>query len=75
MKPRGEAEPLLDEMRTWLDNSSPQVPPQTATSRALSDLEEQREKLVRYLGDGPLRSDSNLVVNALRLRVSKNLHK
>ena len=29
------AQPILDELRTWLDESLPQVPPQSATGKAL----------------------------------------
>ena len=61
-----QAKPLLEEMRTWLDTSLPKAPPQTATGRALTYLHGQWEKLIRYLDDGRLPIDNNLVENAIR---------
>jgi transposase len=53
-------------MRTWLDSSLPKAPPQTAIGRALTYLHGQWEKLIRYLDDGRLPIDNNLVENAIR---------
>ena len=61
-----QAKPLREEMRTWLDNPLPKAPPQTATGRALTYLHGQWEKLIRYLDDGRLPIDNNLVENAIR---------
>ncbi len=63
---REQAKPVLDEIRTWLDASLPQVPPQTATGRALTYLDGQWAGLIRYLDDGRLEIDNNLVENAIR---------
>ena len=63
---REQAKPLLDEIRTWLDASLPQVPPQSATGRALTYLDGQWEALIRYLDDGRLEIDNNLLENAIR---------
>jgi transposase len=60
------AKPILDEIRKWLDKSIPQVPPQTLTGKALTYLDNQWTKLNRYLDDGRLRIDNNLVENAIR---------
>ncbi len=44
----------------------PKAPPQTAIGRALTYLHGQWEKLIRYLDDGRLPIDNNLVENAIR---------
>ncbi|MCP4040388.1 MAG: IS66 family transposase [Gammaproteobacteria bacterium] len=61
-----KAKPILDEMREWLDKSLPGVPPKTAIGKALYYLDRQWSKLIRYLDDGRLEIDNNLVENAVR---------
>ncbi len=63
---REQAQPILDEMRNWLDEVLPQVPPTTLTGKALHYLHNQWSKLIRYLEDGRLRIDNNLLENAIR---------
>ncbi len=53
-------------MRNWLDEVLPEVPPTTLTGKALNYLHNQWPKLIRYLDDGRLRIDNNLVENAIR---------
>jgi transposase len=60
------ARPILDELREWLDASLPQVPPTSATGKALHYLHREWPKLVRYLEDGRLSIDNNRVENAIR---------
>ena len=60
------AQPVLEELRTWLDRSLPQVPPTSATGKALHYLHKEWAKLVRYLDDGRLEIDNNLAENAIR---------
>ena len=60
------ARPILDKLRAWCDTSLPQVPPQMATGKALYYLNEQWDKLIRYLDDGRLEIDNNLTENAIR---------
>lgn len=60
------AKPVLEELRTWLDQSLPQVPPTSATGKALHYLHKEWQKLVRYLDDGRLEIDNNLAENAIR---------
>ncbi len=60
------AQPILDEMRTWLDHVLPQVPPTSATGQALHYLHNEWDKLIRYLNDGRLEIDNNLAENAIR---------
>ena len=60
------AQAVLDDIRSWLDEALPQVPPTTATGKALYYLNEQWPKLIRYLEDGRLEIDNNRVENAIR---------
>lgn len=63
---RQQAQPILDELRSWLDESLPQVPPTSATGKALNYLHNAWPKLVRYLEDGRLEIDNNGAENAIR---------
>ncbi len=60
------ARPLLDELRCWLDDVLPQVPPTSATGKALNYLHNEWPKLIRYLDDGRLEIDNNGAENAIR---------
>ncbi|MDT8364703.1 MAG: IS66 family transposase, partial [Nitrosomonas sp.] len=60
------ARPILDELRAWLDEALPQVPPQSATGKALTYLHNEWDKLIRYLDDGRLEIDNNAAENAIR---------
>ena len=60
------AQPILEEIRAWLDKSLPQVPPQSATGKALNYMHNEWEKLVVYLKDGRLEIDNNGAENAIR---------
>jgi transposase len=58
--------PVLAELRGWLDTSLGSVPPKSLAGRALAYLDKQWPKLVRYLDDGRIPMDTNLVENAIR---------
>jgi transposase len=58
--------PVLDELRSWLDEALPQVPPTSATGKALNYLHNEWGKLIRYLDDGRLEIDNNGAENAIR---------
>jgi transposase len=60
------AQPILDTMRRWLDEALPQVPPTSATGKALNYLHNEWHKLIRYLDDGRLQIDNNGAENAIR---------
>ena len=57
---------FLDGLRTWLDEALPQVPPQSATGKALHYLHNEWDKLIGYLNDGRLEIDNNRAENAIR---------
>ncbi|MGH8325805.1 MAG: IS66 family transposase [Steroidobacteraceae bacterium] len=61
-----DARPVLDTLRTWLDQALPQVPPTTATGKALNYLHNEWPTLIGYVDDGQLEIDNNLAENALR---------
>jgi transposase len=61
-----QAQPILDALRTWLDAALPQVPPTSATGKALNYLHNEWDKLIRYLADGRLEIDNNGAENAIR---------
>lgn len=61
-----KAVPVLEQLRVWLDKSLPQVPPSTATGKALQYLHNEWGKLVAYLEDGRLEIDNNRAENAIR---------
>jgi transposase len=60
------SKPLLRELRTWLDQHIPIVPPRSALGKAMNYANKQWPKLIVYLEDGRLRMDNNLVENAIR---------
>lgn len=60
------AGPILTEMKAWLDASKGDVPPTSLVGRAISYASEQWDSLLRYLGDGRLEIDNNLMENAIR---------
>jgi transposase len=61
-----QARPVLDELRSWLDDSLPLVPPTSATGKALHYLRREWGKLIRYLDDGRIEIDNNGAENAIR---------
>ncbi len=63
---RQQAQSILQELRNWLDNTLPQVPPTTAIGKALHYLNNEWDKLVCYLDDGRLEIDNNAAENAIR---------
>jgi len=63
---QAHARPILDELRAWLDAALPQVPPTSATGKALNYLHNEWDKLIRYLEDGRLEIDNNGAENAIR---------
>lgn len=61
-----QAQPILNKLRGWLDTVLPQVPPASATGKALNYLHNEWDKLTRYLVDGRLDIDNNATENAIR---------
>jgi len=63
---RQQAQPILDELRNWLDDVLAQVPPTSAIGKAVNYLHNEWDKLIRYLDDGRLEIDNNGAENAIR---------
>ena len=61
-----QAQPVLDEIRDWLNESLPQIPPSSMTGKALTYLNNEWDKLIAYLKDGRLEIDNNGAENAIR---------
>jgi len=61
-----KAKPLLDEFKNWLEAKQPLTPPQGLLGKAIAYTLGNWDKLIRYLQDGHLRPDNNLVENAIR---------
>jgi transposase len=61
-----QARPVLDNLWSWLEDILPQVPPTSATGKALNYLHREWNKLIRYLDDGRLEIDNNGAENAIR---------
>ena len=61
-----QAVPVLNEMRQWLDQSLPEVPPQSSIGKALGYLDGEWKKLVRYVEDGRIAIDNNAAERAIR---------
>ena len=58
--------PVLTELRQWLESTAPAVPPGSLFGKALHYLSAQWPKLIRYIEDGRIPIDTNLVENAIR---------
>jgi transposase len=63
---QAESKPILDEFRKWLNSHLGQVPPKSQLGEALSYAHNEWNYLIRYLEDGRLSIDNNMVENAIR---------
>lgn len=63
---QAKSKPILDEFRQWLDSNLGKVPPQSQLGQALSYAHNEWEYLIRYLEDGRLSIDNNMIENAIR---------
>lgn len=61
-----EAKPVLDEFKAWLGKKSVTTPPKGLLGKAIGYTLNNWDQLVRYIDDGHLRPDNNLVENAIR---------
>lgn len=60
------SKPLLDKFELWLKENAPKAPPKSLLGKAFSYTLSQWHRLTRYVLDGGLRPDNNLVENAVR---------
>lgn len=61
-----DAAPVMAEMKAWLDVESLKVLPRSAMGKAIGYMLNQWPRLEKYLTDGQLEIDNNLVENAIR---------
>ncbi|VXD04538.1 conserved hypothetical protein [Pseudomonas sp. 8Z] len=60
------SQPLLDQLKAWLDKTQPRVAGQTALGKAVNYLTSNWSRLVRYVEGGNLPIDNNRAENAIR---------
>ncbi len=60
------SEPILAELRAWLDKTQPAVTPKSALGTALSYMNNYWDKLTRYTEAGDLPVDNNRCENSIR---------
>ncbi len=63
---QSQALPILDKLRGWLDKSLLTTAPKTTLGKALTYLDNQWPRLVRYVEDGAYPIDNNRAENAIR---------
>lgn len=61
-----KAKPILDVFAEWLQTNAPKVPPSSLLGKAFSYAIGQWPRLVKYLDDGMLLLDNNILENAIR---------
>ena len=60
------SKPILDEFKKWLDHKIQTTPPKGLLGKAVGYTLNHWSRLVRYIDDGRLRPDNNMVENAIR---------
>ena len=61
-----KAKPVLDEFADWLQALAPKVPPTSLLGKAISYTIGQWPRLIKYLDDGMLFLDNNVIENSIR---------
>ncbi|MCA1773250.1 MAG: IS66 family transposase [Halomonas sp.] len=61
-----KSQPLITQLRTWLDKSLAQVLPKSTLGKALHYLDHQWPRLTRFLDNGLIPLDNNPAENAIR---------
>jgi hypothetical protein len=61
-----EANPILNEIKAWLDTKALQVLPKSAMGKAIGYMLGRWKYLKRYVDDGRFEIDNNLIENAIR---------
>ena len=60
------AQPLMEQLKTWLEQNRDQVLPKSNIGKAINYALNRFKYMQRYLEDGKLEIDNNLVENAIR---------
>jgi len=61
-----KAVPILDELKSWLDEMCIKVNPKGLLGKAINYMLKQWPRLIRYIEDGRLNIDNNLTENVIR---------
>jgi transposase len=61
-----KSKPILEQFKAWLTQLYPQTPPKGLLGKAIEYCLNQWPKLERYIIDGRLKIDNNLIENAIR---------
>lgn len=61
-----KSKPILDNFKLWLEELAPSVPPKSLLGKAVNYTLGQWPRLIKYLDNGILRMDNNLVENDIR---------
>lgn len=63
---RKELLPLINEFKNWLDKNALEVLPQSLIGKAINYVLKRWQKLTKYITDGELEIDNNLIENTIR---------
>ena len=63
---QAHAKPQLEKIHAWLVKHVSQAPPKGKLGQALHYMKNHWEKLIRYIDDGKLEIDNNLIENVIR---------
>lgn len=63
---QAKSKPVLKEFKAWLENTYPKTPPRGLLGQAIGYALSQWIRLERYIENGCLTIDNNLVENAIR---------
>jgi hypothetical protein len=61
-----KSKPILDQMESWLREQIILVPPKSAIGMAMAYTLNLWPRLIRYINDGRLQIDNNLIENSIR---------
>ena len=63
---QSQSKPILDRIKSWLDEASEGTPPQAALGQAISYALKYWPRLIRFIERGDLHIDNNACENAIR---------
>ena len=58
--------PIVNELGVWLYINAPKIPPRSLLGKAFNYTISQWARLIRYLDNGLVRMDNNLIENSIR---------
>lgn len=61
-----KSKPILNDIKTWLDHTADRTPPKGLLGKAVHYALNNWDRLIRYIEDGRLHIDNNLIENAIR---------